>query len=191
MMMKNETRTAPNRFAKASLVAAVLAGLGAGGVSADPKVVSGPGVVPECFKPFSSATKFMQYPKKAAPLRIALANGFVGNIWRIQMVKSAKAYVEQPDVKPDVRELKVVITGNDVAAQIAAIDQFINTGYDAIVTIAVNPTAFGPVIQRANRAGVVLVPFDNVLDTDQVMMVNEDQAEMGRIMAKWLTKNVG
>jgi ribose transport system substrate-binding protein len=27
-----------------------------------------------------------------------------------------------------------------VAAQIAAIDNFINSGYDAIVTIAVNPT---------------------------------------------------
>ena len=80
----------------------------------------------------------------------------------------------------DVKELKVVSTGTDVAAQIAAIDNFINAGYDAILTIAVNPTAFTPVIKRANKAGVVLVPFDNVLDTDEVMQVNEDQLEMGR-----------
>jgi ribose transport system substrate-binding protein len=37
----------------------------------------------------------------------------------------------------------------------------------------------------------VFVPFDNVLDTDEVLQVNEDQLEMGRIMGRWLTKNVG
>ena len=67
-----------------------------------------------------------------------------------------------------------------MAAQIAAINNFINSGYDAILTIAANPTAFGPVIKRANEAGVVLVPFDNVVDSDEVIMVNEDQIEMGR-----------
>ena len=176
----------------ACLTAAMLA-FGAGPVAAQqsPKVVSGPGVNPQCFKPWASTTKYFQWNKKNPPYRIALANGFVGNTWRIQMIKTAKAYAETPEMKPLIKELKVVSTGTDVAAQVAAIDNFINSGYDAIVTIAVNPTAFGPVIQRANRAGVVLVPFDNVLDTDQVMMVNEDQAEMGRIMGKWLTKNVG
>lgn len=59
------------------------------------------------------------------------------------------------------------------------------------MTIAVNPTAFKPVIKRANRAGVVLVPFDNVLDTTDVMQVNEDQFQMGRLMADWLIKQVG
>jgi ribose transport system substrate-binding protein len=168
-------------------------GLGSAPVAAQqsPKVVSGPGVNPQCFKPWASTTKFFQWKKKNPPYRIALANGFVGNTWRIQMIKTAKAYAETPEMKLLIKELKVVSTGTDVAAQVAAIDNFINSGYDAIVTIAVNPTAFGPVIQRANRAGVVLVPFDNVLDTDRVMMVNEDQTEMGRIMARWLTKNVG
>lgn len=158
---------------------------------AGPKAVSGPGALPACFKPWSAQTKYFQFPKKAPPYRVALANGFVGNTWRIQMIKTAKAYVETPEMKPLVKELKVVSTGTDVAAQIAAVDNFINAGYDAIVTIAVNPTAFAPVIQRANRAGVVLVPFDNVLDTDQVIQVNQDQLEMGRTMGRWLTKNVG
>lgn len=155
-----------------------------------PKTVSGPGFMPACFAPAASTTKFFQWPEKKGPYRIAIANGFVGNTWRIQMIKTAKAYAEQPDIKPYVKELKVVSTGTDVAAQIAAIDNFINAGYDAIVTIAVNPTAFGPVIKRANRAGVVVVPFDNVLDSDEVMMVNEDQAEMGRKMGEWLVRNI-
>ena len=157
---------------------------------AGPEVVSGPGFNPECFAPFTADTKFLKFPKKEGPYRIALANGFVGNSWRIQMIKTAKAYAEQADVKGDIKELKIVSTGTDVAAQIAAIDNFINSGYDAILTIAVNPTAFTPVIKRANKAGVVLVPFDNVLDTEEVLQVNEDQYLMGQMWGNWLKKHI-
>jgi ribose transport system substrate-binding protein len=179
-----------NRWTRVSVAALTIAAFANGAALAGPKVVSGPGVLPQCFKPYTDKTKFFQWQKKPGPYRIAVANGFVGNTWRIQMIKTAKAFVEQPDVKPDVKELKVVSTGTDVAAQIGAIDNFINSGYDAIVTIAVNPTAFGPVIKRANKANVVLVPFDNILDTDEVMMVNEDQRGMGRMMGEWLVKNI-
>ena len=174
-----------------SLAALLAAGAVSPALAEGPEVVSGPGVNPTCFAPFSAETKFLKFPRKEPPYRIALANGFVGNTWRIQMIKTLKAYAEQPDVAPLIAELKVVSTGTDVAAQVAAIDNFINAGYDAILTIAVNPTAFGPVIRRANRAGVVLVPFDNVLDTEEVLQVNEDQFEMGRIMGRWLVKNAG
>jgi ribose transport system substrate-binding protein len=64
----------------------------------------------------------------------------VGNTWRIQMIKMAKAYAATPEMKPQLKEFKIVSTGTDVAAQIGAIDNFINSGYDAIITIAVNPT---------------------------------------------------
>ena len=37
----------------------------------------------------------------------------------------------------------------------------------------------------------MLIPFDNVLDTEDVLQVNEDQLEIGRIMGRWITKNVG
>jgi len=144
--------------------------------------------LPNCFKPFTPQTKVMQFPAKKPPYRIAMANGFVGNTWRIQMIKTLKAYADTPEMKPYIKELKVVSTGTDVATQIGAIDNFINAGYDAILTIAVNPTAFKPVIKRAKDAGVVLIPFDNVLDSDEIIQVNEDQTEMGRIMGRWLEK---
>lgn len=156
-----------------------------------PKIVSGPGALPQCFKPWAKDTKFFQWKKKNPPYRVAVANGFVGNLWRIQMIKTAKAYADSAEMKPLIKELKVVSTGTDVAAQVAAVDNFINSGYDAIIMNAVNPTAFGPVIQRANRASVVLVPFDNALDSDKIMQVNEDQTEMGRIAGRWLAAKVG
>jgi len=158
---------------------------------AAPKAVPGPGADPACFKPWSADTKHYQWPKKDGPYRIAIVNGFVGNTWRIQMIQTAKAYAEQPAVKSKIKELKVVSTGTDVAAQLGAMEDFINQGYDAIVTIAVAPDGFDRVIRLADRNNVVVVPFDNVLDTDKVMQVNEDQLEIGRISARHILKELG
>ena len=158
---------------------------------AGPKVVSGPGADPECFKPWSEKTKFFQWAKKPGPYRIALVNGFVGNTWRIQMVKTAKAFAEQPGIKENIKEFKVVSTGTDVAAQLGAMEDFINQGYDAIITIAVAPDGFDRIIRLADKNNVVVVPFDNMLDTDKVMLVNEDQKEMGRMSANWLIDECG
>jgi ribose transport system substrate-binding protein len=170
------------------LVAGLLASSAA---FAGPKIVSGPGANPECFKPWSSSTKFFQWDKKPGPYKIALVNGFVGNTWRIQMVKTAKAFSEQPGIKENIKEFKVVSTGTDVAAQLGAMEDFINQGYDAIVTIAVAPDGFDRIIRLADKNNVVVVPFDNILDTDKVMMVNEDQKEMGRMSAHWIIDESG
>ncbi|MCZ4290672.1 sugar ABC transporter substrate-binding protein [Hoeflea alexandrii] len=152
---------------------------------AGPEIVSGPGVDPACFAPWSADTKYMQWPAKAGPYKVAVVNGFVGNGWRIQMIKTAKAFAEDPAMKDKIAEFKVVSTGTDAPAQLGAIEDFINQGYDAIVTIAVSPDGFDRVIRLADKNNVVLVPFDNVLDTDKVMQVNEDQLKMGRMWAQF------
>ncbi|HEY7764089.1 MAG TPA: sugar ABC transporter substrate-binding protein [Aestuariivirgaceae bacterium] len=159
-------------------------------LAAGPEVVQGPGAEPECFKPWTAETKHFQFAAKPGPYRIALANGFIGNTWRIQMIQTAKAYAAQPEVAAKLKEFKVVSTGEDLAAQIAAVDNFINSGYDAVIVNAQNPAAFGPVIKRANAAGVVLVAFDNILDTDEAINVNVDQKGLGVLWANWLVKNI-
>ncbi len=157
---------------------------------ADPEIVSGPAAQPDCFVPWTKDTQFFKYPKKEGPYRIALANGYIANTWRIQMVQTAKAYAAQPDVAAKLKEFKVVSTGEDVPAQISAINNFIDAGYDAIVTDAQNPTAFGPVIKRAKQAGVVLVAFNNILDTKDAINVNVDQKGLGELWAKWLVEHL-
>jgi len=173
----------------AGLSTSLFTALGAA-AHAEPKIVSGPAAQPECFAPWSADTKFFQYAKKPGPYRIALANGYIANTWRIQMVQTAKAYAAQPDVAKKLKEFKVVSTGEDVPAQISAINNFIDSGYDAIVVNAQNPTAFAPVIKRAKEAGVVLVAFDNILDTQDAINVNVDQKGLGVLWANWLIKNV-
>ena len=123
-----------------------------------------PNPLPECFKPWDENTATISYPERDGPFRVALANGFAGNDWRIEMIQSLKAWARRPENAMDIAELKIVSTGTDVAAQISAIDNMIAAGFDAIIFIAVNPTAFTGVIKRAKRAGTVLVPFDNILE---------------------------
>ena len=157
---------------------------------AEPEVVKGPAAEPDCFAPWAADTQFFKFPKKDGPYRIALANGYIANTWRIQMIQTAKAYAAQPDVAKKLKEFKVVSTGEDVPAQISAINNFIDSGFDAIVVNAQNPTAFGPVIKRAKEAGVVLVAFDNILDTKDAINVNVDQKGLGELWGKWLITHV-
>ena len=177
------------RILLAGVAAAFCAASGAA-MAGGMQVVSGPAADAQCFVPWASTTKFFKWDKKPGPYRIALANGFIANTWRIQMIKTAKAYAALPEVAAKIKEFKVVSTGEDVAAQIAAINNFIDSGYDAIVVNAQNPKAFGPVIKRAKEAGVVLVAFDNILDTEDAIDVDVDQKGLGVLWGNWLIKNV-
>ena len=174
----------------AGAAAATLMAFAAAPALAEPAVVAGPSDDAACYVPWTDDTQFLQYEAKTGPFRIALANGYIANTWRIQMIQTAKAYAAQPDVAAKLKEFKVVSTGEDVAAQIAAINNFIDSGYDAIVVNAQNPSAFGPVIDRAKEAGVILVAFDNILDTTDAINVNVDQKGLGVLWANWLIKHV-
>lgn len=137
----------------------------------------------ECFAA-APDTGTIRYEAKEGPYKLAFVNGFAGNDWRIQAIQSAKAWAARPENAENIEEFTVVSVGNDSAAQIAAIDNFIAAGYDAITFIAVNPSAFEGVIRRANRENTILVPFDNVLDTDKVVQINESQLALGALKAQ-------
>src|SRR2546430_15980018 len=101
-----------------SCAAAATALLAAGiATAAPPKVVTLPNSDPQCFAPWAANTKLFQYPAKKGPYRIALANGYIANTWRIQMTKTAKANAAQPEVAAKRKELKVVSTGESSATR--------------------------------------------------------------------------
>jgi ribose transport system substrate-binding protein len=168
-------------------LAAAAVAIGSAAYAAGPAVGDGPGGDPACFKPLKADTKYFQWPAKPGPYRIALANGFIANDWRVQMIKVAKAYAEQQSA--DVKEFKVVSVGQDVAAQIAAVNNFIDQGYDAIIVNANSTSAFGSVVKKANDAGVVLLSFDNVIDDPNNIQINVDQVGIGRLAGEHLLKN--
>ena len=57
--------------------------------AAGPGVVAGPAADPQCFAPWTDKTKFFKFPAKQGPYRIALANGYIANTWRIQMTTAS------------------------------------------------------------------------------------------------------
>jgi ribose transport system substrate-binding protein len=173
------------RSASAGALIAAAAGIATPAV-AGPEIVSGPGAEPECFKPQSDDTKYFQWPAKDGPYRIALVNGFIANDWRVQMIRVAKAYAEQPNVAADIKEFKVVSVGEDIAAQIAAANNFIDQGFDAVIVNANNTAAFGGVVRKANDANVVLLSFDNVIDSPDQISINVDQKGLGVLAAEFL-----
>jgi ribose transport system substrate-binding protein len=144
-----------------------------------------------CFRPAAEDTPTVSFPAVEGPYTIAISNGFIGNAWRTQMIQMATAFADTPQVVDLIDELIVVSTGEDVEAQIAAMDNMIALGVDAIVLNAQSPTAFDAVIRRASDAGIIVVAFDNVVTAPEAIIVNEDQVEFGRVMAQDLVDRMG
>ncbi len=146
---------------------------------------SGSGFDPAvCFRAAKTSDKEVSMTAKKPPFKIGISNSFIGNAWRTQMIQMATAYGNSASGKALISELTIVSSGQDVEAQIAAIDNMIAKGVDAIVINAATPEAFGAVIKRAADAGIPVISFDNVVTAPEAILVNEDQVEFGATMAQ-------
>jgi ribose transport system substrate-binding protein len=125
------------------------------------------------------------------PYNIAFSNGYIGNVWRTQMINMSKAFVEHDDIKPLIKDYQVGSSGEDVAAQIAQTENMISAGAQAVILNAISPTGLNPTIQRAREEGIVIVSFDNTVTAPDVVNVNEDQVEMGKKWAEFLVEQTG
>lgn len=144
----------------------------------------------QCFVKAPNAQGTIAPKHKTGPFRIAFSNSLYGNNWRSEMLNAVSAYVKQPDVAVHIKEFKISNAGNDVAAQIAQIREMILSGYDAIVVNAASPSGLDSVLNQAIRQGIVVVSFDNVVTTPKSINVNENQREMGRQWAEFLSSKV-
>lgn len=157
-------------------------------LAAGPEIVAGPGYEPECFKPWSAETQYFKWPAKEGPYRIAVVNGFVANVWRIQMVQTAKAYAADPEIAKDLKEFKIVSVGTDMAAQLGAVEDYINQGFDAVLIDPNTPTGWERVTRLANQKGTVLIAFDNQVEGTDMAGIAQDQIAMGVMSGEWLEK---
>lgn len=127
--------------------------------------------------------------KKA--FKIALSNAFAGNSWRSEMLKIFEAYAQQKKDAGEISEFYSSSAGNDPQAQINEIRNMMSKGYDAILVDASSPTALAPVLGEAVQRGIVVVAFDNTVESDKVYNVNTDQVQFGRVQAQWLMDQIG
>ncbi len=123
--------------------------------------------------------------------KIALSNSYIGNSWRAEMVKIFEGYAKQKKASGEISEYYTSSSGNDPQAQINEIRNMMSKGYDAIIVNAASPTALAPVLNEAVDRGIVIVAFDNTVDSDKIYNVNTDQVEFGTKQAQWLADKIG
>ncbi len=144
-----------------------------------------------CFTPLGGAQTVQYDAVGEGPFKIGLSNSYIGNVWRTQMIQMAQAFVQKDDIAPLISDFQVNSSGTDDTAQIAAIEDMISLGAQAIVVNANTPGGQVNVLEQARADGIVVVAFDNIVDSDQVVLVNEDQVEMGRRWAQFLVDETG
>ncbi|HOK32731.1 MAG TPA: ABC transporter substrate-binding protein [Limnochordia bacterium] len=129
---------------------------------------------------------------KNPPYTVALSNGFVGSEWRIQMVEAAQVVFDEYKEKGLVTgELYVNHAGPDVTAQIAAIRNMINRGFDVIIINPNSQTALNPVIEEAVEQGIIVIVVDQEVTAPNAINVVIDQAQWARFSAQWLANQLG
>lgn len=118
---------------------------------------------------------------------VALCNYSIGNSWRAQMEQEFVAEAEKLKADGVVSEYYITNSNEDINKQISDMQDLITKKVDAIVITAASPTALAPVVEEATEAGIKVVSFDNVVETEeQVATVGIDEKEFGRIGAEWL-----
>src|SRR5579864_541708 len=80
----------------------------------------------------ASAAGNRNHSTHAGTLKIALANSFIGNTWRLEMENTFKAACKMPPFNTEV-SCSVYNSGNDVGKQTQQISNLISQGVNAIV----------------------------------------------------------
>lgn len=122
---------------------------------------------------------------------IGLSNSYYGNTWRKQMVDSFIEAAENAKKAGYIKDFIVQNGDGTVNAQIAQINSFILKGVDAICINAASPTALNSVIQKALKAGIVVVAFDSIVDIEGVYTMDYDWVDMGERKTEYIMERLG
>ena len=125
-------------------------------------------------------------------MRIALCNNYAGNSWRQAMLKGWEQAAQEATSKGIVKEVKAFTTAENSATEQAALMQnLILEGYNAIVLNAASPTALNGACKAANKAGVIVVSFDGIVNEPSAWRVNFDYPSMCYDQMKYLAQRLG
>ena len=119
-----------------------------------------------------------------------LSNNFLGNDWRPQMERLATLTAALAPFK-GVISLKVVNAQTTTEAQIASLNDIIQSHPDAILLDAGSPTALNPAVNRACAAGIVVVSFDQPVTASCAWRVSQDHGAGQLIVGQWMAKVLG
>ncbi|MAY63562.1 MAG: hypothetical protein CML29_15270 [Rhizobiales bacterium] len=126
---------------------------------------------------------------KSGKLRIGFSNGFSGNTWRTMALAQMK---NEAAANADAYELIIVDGQGDVAKQVGDLDDLIAQQVDAILVIPNSGTAVVPALRKAERQGIMTVPFNLPVEGDTYSaFTGTDPKAKGAILGARLNDMLG
>jgi ribose transport system substrate-binding protein len=123
-------------------------------------------------------------PRQLKSVGVTLGN--MGNPFFVALARGAEA--EAKKINPGVK-FSALSADYDLAKQASQIDNFITSGVDLILVNAVDPKALESAINRAKKAGIVVVGVDAAAaGADAVVMTDNTQA--GRIACDYIVEKL-
>ncbi len=118
---------------------------------------------------------------------VGITLGSMGNPFFVALAKGAEAKVKQYSPSAKVNALSA---DYDLNKQFSQIDGFIASGVDMILVNAVDAKAIEPALQKAKKAGIVVVGVDVAANgADATVQTNNVQA--GEIACQYIVEKLG
>jgi ribose transport system substrate-binding protein len=119
---------------------------------------------------------FAALPAMATPRApvIALSNAYYGNTWRHQMVEAFEAAAKQAKSEGKIADYIVMNGDGSVAEQNSQIGELILKKVDVLLVDAASETADNGVIEKACKAGIIVISFDSIANAPCNYQLNFD-----------------
>jgi ribose transport system substrate-binding protein len=118
---------------------------------------------------------------------VGVTLGSLGNPFFVAISKGAEAKARQ--INPKVRFI-AASADYDLNKQVSQIESFVSAGVDLILINAVDPKAIAPAIERAKKAGIVVVAVDAAADGANAV-VSTDNVRAGELACEFIVKSLG
>jgi ribose transport system substrate-binding protein len=133
------------------------------------------------------------FPAKAYPRRglvIAFDNGVTGNTWNAQAQQDFAQFAIPYEKAGIVKKVIIENADNNLSTQISQIHDLINSGVNAIVLQALSPTALNPVLEQAEKKGIVVVGAAGGIDTPGALNTEFDQIAWTEKSLLWVLQEM-
>ncbi|MDR3493287.1 MAG: ABC transporter substrate-binding protein [Ancalomicrobiaceae bacterium] len=132
-------------------------------------------------------------PAQASPQKpvIALSNAYFGNSWRHQMVGSFEEAAKAAKAANKIADYIVMNGDGSVAQQSSQIGELILKGVDVLLVDAASETAVNGVIEKACKAGIIVISFDSIASAPCNYQLNFDFKGYKSLQAEAMFKLLG
>jgi ribose transport system substrate-binding protein len=120
-----------------------------------------------------SGTVAPAFATPQAPV-VALSNAYYGNTWRHQMVEAFEAAAKDAKAQGKIADYIVMNGDGSVAQQNSQIGELILKKVDVLLVDAASETAVNGVIEKACKAGIIVISFDSIANAPCNYQLNFD-----------------